>query len=693
MSAFALAAVLGGASHAFASGVIDPDPSPSRTGITTAAVAPTNTIGISKTAAAQPGDVVAVNVYYHNSGNQTINNLTIKISPSSTGTGTSHTFTGTITGDGVSSVSDNAFVNVSSSQKLTFIPGSVQWFPNQTTTPQSVSAAQEAQFVGGSGINIGALTAGWSSQGGIQAFFQVSDSTVTPNCPSGQHLQNNVCVPDVITGQAPTVSTDNYSGFDSANGNITLKGYVNSNNTATATYFQYRVNNGAWMNTPSVNRGIVNGTSFSQNLTNLTPGNYEYQAVATSSFPTVYGISYYFTIGNVITTQCPSGTYGTYPNCIQNPVQCPSGYYVSGNTCIQNVQNCPSGYYLSGNTCIQNIQQQNSAPTVSTLGTISVGSTVAAVDGYYTTNGCSAYTSFKYGTTQSLGNTTGEVLRNSGSGSMAQPLLGLSQNTTYWYQASIRNCVGTSEGGLRSFTTGTDTTRDTTIIRYVNTNTNTTTGTGTGTGGGSIIKLMIDNHRETVRSGSEISYDVSWENLTTRTLNKLVLEVNFPTQMAVLDTDRGLIERNKNAVIYQIDTLGSREKGTMVITTRIEGSLRDNDPVVAQAIMVFENPKTSATENAIAYDADQFSLNNSVLGASIFGLDFLPSSLAGWLIILLIILLIIILAHAYMVRHRTATTVVNNQIPPHVQNIPMEVVNQAGAQANDYVVYRPTPKQ
>lgn len=119
-------------STAFAAGSFDPDPSPWGTGILSAAIEPTNTMGISNTASAQPGDVVALNIYYHNNGNQTINNVRIKFSPSSTSSTTSQTFTGTLSGDGVASISDTATVTISSAQTLTFIPGSVRWFPNQT---------------------------------------------------------------------------------------------------------------------------------------------------------------------------------------------------------------------------------------------------------------------------------------------------------------------------------------------------------------------------------------------------------------------------------------------------------------------------------------------------------------------------------------------------------------------------------
>jgi hypothetical protein len=87
-------------------------------------------------------------------------------------------------------------------------------------------------------------------------------------------------------------------------------------------------------------------------------------------------------------------------------------------------------------------------------------------------------------------------------------------------------------------------------------------------GGNSLVRLTIDNHRDTVRGNTDIAYDVSWANISGRTLNKLVLEVTFPEQTAVVDTDRGSIERTKNAVIYQIDRLDPRETGDMTIIVR-----------------------------------------------------------------------------------------------------------------------------
>ncbi|MEI8223945.1 MAG: hypothetical protein WCG20_02360 [bacterium] len=648
------------------------------------------------------GEVINVAIYYNNSGTTNADNVSFKLSDPQNQTITNNgslSMTGSILVNGQVVKSGVVTVNVSGGPSALTL-GNVMRYDQAANANLPVSGGNA---ILSSGFNYGTLAPGWSNQGVIKVSFTVVSAT---NGGGGTN------------GIAPNVSTSQYSNFNANYGNVTLNGNFDSNGYTTTTSFKYRVNGGAWIDACVTNRGTGSG-SYNCDLTNLSAGTYEYKAYATNAYGNDEGSIFTFVIsgnnttscpsgytwnGNycvVNTTSCPSGYYLSGNTCIQNPVSCPSGYYVSGNTCVQNPVSCPSGYYLSGNTCIQNPVVQNcgynqywngsycvnnqpttSLPTVSTLGTISVGATAVAVDGYYTANGCDVYTLFKYGMTQSLGNTTSEVNRSNGSGSMAQSLSGLSANTTYYYQAQARNCVGTTTGSIRSFTTSNDTTRDTVIIRTITNNTTTNGG-----GGNAFIKLMITNNREIVRGDKEMTYEVSWENVSGRDLQNLVLETNFPDQLDVLDTDHGSIKREAHSVIYKIGDLKKNESGSMDITAQVTSGLRNGDPVVAQAIMAFENPKTRAAENAIAYDADEFATvdGNSVFGASLFGLDFLPTSLAGWLLIFLILLIIIILAHSYFSRNRGAQVMINSGNVPN--NIP---VDQAG---NDYVVYRPTPKQ
>lgn len=627
---------------------------------------------------AKSGDVLNVKVYFHNTTQTTASNVTIRITDPGTSSVTgSKYFAGTVYVGGTSVASGQGNVTATGTIKYRLVKVTVQ---RQSTNGAITELPNPSAILSGTGISIGSVEPGWNGQGVVKAVFAIDGTG---------------------TSSSLNVGTGSISGYDSTNGNVTLGGYASG---ATSVFFRYRVNNGSWTNTSTQN---LSSGNFSTSLSGLSSGNYEYQACATdSSGTTKCGLvnsntdnqSYVgtFSISRGGSGSCPSGTFGyngtcysncpsgttfNYSNltCVSNTVSCGTGYYLSGNTCVQ--ISCGAGYYLSGNTCVQD-SSSNSLPSASTLGTISVGARVAAVDGYFNAYGCTAYTSFNYGTNpNALTMRTNEVART-GTGSMAQSLSDLSTNTTYYYQAVVRNCVGTTTGTVRPFTTGTDTVRDNVIIRTV---TNTTTNSGTGTG--SFIKLMITNNREMVRSAKETTYDVAWENVSGRDLQNLVLEVNFPTQVTVVDTDHGSIKRDAHSVVYKIGDLAKKEKGDMSIVIDAAGNLRDGDPVVAQAIMAFENPKTAATENAIAYDADEFSTaaaTGSAFGASVFGLGFLPTSLAGWLLILLILLVIALLVHSYLSRNRAHAVAVTPVPAP---------MYDAGAPGNDYVVYRPTPKQ
>lgn len=648
---------------------------------------------------ANVGEVINVAIYYNNSGTSNANNVSFKLTDpqnQNIPNNGSISMTGSILVNGQVVKTGIVNLNVSGGPSR-LVLGNVMKYVQSSNANLPVSGGNA---ILSSGYNLGTLAPGWANQGVMKVSFTVvGDTNPTPD--------------PTPTGIAPNVVTNQYSAFNSTYGNVTLNGTFDSNGYSTTTWFKYRMNGGSWNTVGTTNRGTGSGP-FSFALSDLPTGSYEYRAVASNAYGTVEGSIFTFSISRDNTTSCPSGYYLSGNTCVQNPISCPSGYYLSGNTCIQNPVSCPSGYYQSGNTCIQNpvqncnsnqywngsycvtitqncgynqywngsycVNNQPSAgiPTVSTLGTISVGATAVAVDGYYTANGCDVYTSFKYGTTQALGSATNEVNRSNGTGSMAQSLTGLMPNTTYYYQAIARNCVGTSVGSIRSFTTSTDTTRDTVIIRTVTNNTTTTGG-----GGNAFLKLMITNNREIVRSDRDVTYEVSWENISGRDLDGLVLEVNFPEQMEVLDTDHGSIKREAHSVVYKIGDLKKKETGTMDITTEVVGTLRNGDPVVAQAIMAFENPTTRAAENAIAYDADEFAgVDGSVFGASLFGLDFFPTSLAGWLLILLILLIIVILAHTYFTRNR-ANVVVNQATGGAPSNIPTD-------SGNDYIVYRPT---
>lgn len=656
---------------------------------------------------ATPGQEFVVGIYYNNSGTSSAQNVTLKLTDvrnRNVNGNDTVSLTGSVLVNGSVVKTESVSLQVASSTLSKIVYKNAAVYSNATGVNNPVSNGSDV--FSGNGFSIGTLNPGTQNQGVFKIAFGVESINVGPINPD----------PNTFS-QHPTVSTTNISGLQNATGTVTLNGYFNANGSSASSQFRYRLVGGSWITTPSQSHGNTSG-NISRQVTGLGNGTYEYQACVTNSVSTKCGkynssiddpnFVIQFTIANNLAPQCPSGTTWNGSVCVQNNptpncpsgttwngtvciqnTSCPSGYHWSGSACVQNIVTCQTGYvksgntcvrircqtgyYLSGNTCVREVDPEPQAilPTVSTLGAVGIGSTVAVVDGYFSANGCQTTTRFEYGTTQNLGLVSSGMARINAQGSMVESISGLSPSTTYYYRAVAVNCVGVQYGAIRSFTT--------TARTVVNPGPVITGGTGNG----SFIRLMITNNRDVVRQGREVAYDLAWENVSGRDLSNLVLEVNFPEQLIITETERGQITRSGNSVIYKIPSLARRESGEMTIYTEVRTGLREGDPVVAQAIMAFENPTTQATENAIAYDADEYSLvSGAGLGASLFGLGFFPTSLAGWLLILLIIILIV-LAVRYFNRRNTVAVV--NQVPAQAP--------YSGAPAQDYVVYRPNPKQ
>ncbi len=95
------------------------------------------------------------------------------------------------------------------------------------------------------------------------------------------------------------------------------------------------------------------------------------------------------------------------------------------------------------------------APTVTTGGSSSISQNSAQISGYVDPNGYQSLYWFEYGTSQSLGNSTG--FQSAGAGTDALPynttLTGLMPSTTYYYRIDAQNSYGTTQGSILSFTT------------------------------------------------------------------------------------------------------------------------------------------------------------------------------------------------------------------------------------------------
>lgn len=480
----------------------------------------------------------------------------------------------------------------------------------------------------GSGLSVGPITSTLADQGIVKVVYVVESTDDNSDDNSSSSI---------------VATTQSYSWVDEDSGDIKLYGeYDDNDNGSTITYFEYRRDGGS---TRSVASGTYSNTSrsFSAVLYNLADGDYDYRACADN--------------GDVDCGNWKSFTIDK------------NGGYDDDN---------------------------GDLPTIQTLNPFQVASDFVTFDGYYDMNGCSGKTYFEYGTSTSFGSRTGYISRSSGaSGSMTQSVDGLSPNTTYYYRAVAENCEGTVRGSTKSFKTSTRTTiiNDNKPIVINGTTTtirNTTTTTNIG-GGARYIRLTIDNGRDTIVRGDELIYDVTWENISKTELNDLVLEVTFPEALQITSTDKGQVDRNANAVYVNIDSLDKLEKDDMTIRARISGTLKDNDPITARAIMAFENPENKAQENAIAYDSDSYLANTNVLGASIFGLDFLPGTLAGWLFIILLLVLLILIIR-YATRREEHHHYYRDEVAAPSPTRTVATTTEQKQTEVDYTPYRPTPK-
>jgi hypothetical protein len=626
------------------------------------------------TSSASAGDRVAVLVYFHNAGNADATNTMIHLD-NPTGSSTSFTLSGSVQ-SGSASKQGSTTINLSSSQTLTYIPGSLRIGFDRD--PNGIAVSNDTDIFSGAGLNIGTIQRMDSCgtvdvlchQGWVAVGFQVSNTQTQQLCTDpnatnqGQPLpcqynnqqicrdpaainynqygacqyQQQICRDPLASNYGSygscqyynnlTVVTDQPTWINQNTGSITLNGHYNNNTQGAANmYFEYR-QNGSNLRAVQAGTSYDNSRSFNVSLYNLSSGYYDYRAC------------------------------------------------VNGAICGQWL---PFQVY-------QNNYPQNNTSTVQTLPAIGIGSNSAVLDGYLTLNGCSSATTyFEYGVGGSFTNTTNLITRTS-SGSIAFGVDGLSPNTNYSFRAVANACGSTLRGNPLTFTTlgqSTNNNNNSTIITRTIIN-----STNIG-GGAQFLRLTIDNGRDTIVRGDELIYVVTWENVSKKDLQKLVLEVTMPQGLQVVYADRGQIDRKANAVYVNIAELKAGEKDDMTIRARVNGSFKDNDPITARAIMAFENPINKAQENAIAYDSDTYLSNSSVLGASIFGLDFLPGSLAGWLLLILILLLIVLIIRYALRREQHHHYYTDPVVPPNTTT----TTTVSTSSPDDYTPYRPTPKQ
>jgi uncharacterized repeat protein (TIGR01451 family) len=192
---------------------------------------------------AQPGDMIAVHLYFKNTSNETANNVMLGIEPSRSGTAV--TFNGGVAATNAPRATGTAYATLSQVETITNMsqsgPYQADWYSSANSAPQPVDT--DELFAGG--FPIGSLAPG--QQGVLVVRFLVNGTPnnggggTTPPPPATCSINNFSAAPSTINlGDSSTLSWNtsncNYVSISTLGSNLTTDGSQIVYPTNTTTY-------------------------------------------------------------------------------------------------------------------------------------------------------------------------------------------------------------------------------------------------------------------------------------------------------------------------------------------------------------------------------------------------------------------------------------------------------------------------
>lgn len=282
------------------------------------------------------------------------------------------------------------------------------------------------------------------------------------------------------------------------------------------------------------------------------------------------------------------------------------------------------------------------APSAGACSAINVGITNATLRGNYNSDSSVNYY-FRYGRTAAFGSRSSTVSGNSGDRVVTQLISGLSANTAYFCEMFVENSDGSITGDIGVFRT--------TALPVIPGIPVTAVVTSTpSSGAGAFVILEIDDEQETATRGEVLQYEVTWNNVSGRDLDEVALFIKLPKAARFISTTDGTYNQRDHAVYEPLGNLREDDEGEMTITVRV-GTAREGEPIVAEAVLAFENPdQGNAFLNAIELDADTYTTGVG-LTAGLFGFG-MPTTLLGWLLFVLVLALILLAVRYFYLHER-----------------------------------------
>lgn len=620
-----------------------------------------------QSATAQPGDVIAVHVYYKNTGSQP-EQAYIDLKPSRSGANVQ--FTG-----GVNNAGGIAHVTLSTATTIAYLTGVDRacWMPYESSGCREVNA--DALF--GNGFNIGVVNPG--EQGVLVARFLVGAGTATPT-PDTDRPQ---CDDDIDNDGDGRIDYPSDIGCSSYNDDSEYNAAPSVDecviDSFTASDYSIEEGDSTTLRWDTTDCDYVRITSVTGNLnengsTVVRPASDKTYTL--TAYPGGDTKTVHISVDEVTDDQddaCTIEDFRSNRYSIERGQTATITWRVvdadrveingstkskSGTMSVSPHSTTTYRINVSGNGCsdtesfsITVGDQENARPQAITTVASILSTRAAQLNGIAVPNTTSGTTSawFEWGPSTTVQYRTVSKVVGTGSSSIpySDTVSGLVAGTTYYYRAAVQNQNGIAYGDIVPFRTQSVVAGSTVVTKphRVVVQTQTTRDSVTTQSAPSLLELRVESAYDHMCINGELEYVVTYRNISSVTLEDTVLRIALPKELTYAGADRGSFDPIDNILTLDIGRVQPGQEGTVTVRTRVNANAIRGNLTVMTATVVYTNPITRAQEDAIAYSLITVSDEcPTVLGASVFGFgSFLPNTLLEWLLLILVILALILL--------------------------------------------------
>ncbi|MEN9338193.1 MAG: hypothetical protein RIQ41_507 [Candidatus Parcubacteria bacterium] len=283
---------------------------------------------------------------------------------------------------------------------------------------------------------------------------------------------------------------------------------------------------------------------------------------------------------------------------------------------------------------------------------------------------------FEYGETANLGRETAKAnIGTSATAPFSNKLINLKSSTTYYCRAVMQNQYGTVKGEIVAFKTKSNT------VAYVKPAVKTTTTTVVKkpvvkknevicvdgqvvtvssksaadllNSGEKLVSMQLEKTQGNLSAGSQVSYRLTFKNLSDETLRGMVVKVVLPAEIVLTNAQIGTYDPTTRTLTIMQPTLAPYQEGSVSWTGTVANDAPLGKSIVTTAYTSYEVPGANAQDEVTAYTVGSIVQGTDtgttgakkVIGAST-DRGFLPDSLVEWLALIAILFIIFILGRS-----------------------------------------------